>query len=62
MDWAIFVKLQDVADDFELDTLTNLAQRAGLLWECESCELLNGIDEDCVSCGLGPTDTAHSFD
>lgn len=45
-----------VASDKEVELLHDLAQRAGLRWECRSCSTMNvvpepGDDDRCACCG-----------
>lgn len=51
MDWEVFAKLQEVADDGELSVLTNLAIRAGVFWDCRECGFTNPVGETCDGCG-----------
>ncbi len=45
--------LLDVADDFEADTLVDVAIRAGLLWRCSRCSNTNPLtDSRCDFCDI----------
>lgn len=51
MDLTVLSKLYDHADDVEAETITEVALKADLLWQCR-CGIYNDNDSvTCLDCG-----------
>ena len=49
----LYVRLIEIADDYELVTIEEVAERAGIIWKCpdEDCRWINREDDlECRNC------------